>query len=156
MNAATFRCTCVYLKNPHLLGVSLGEQSNEIETSFLRFKSFTLAAKLKQKSFVARLQLKSNQQLAVLLFTLAKKWKKMKIITKWTAFFRFKLATVFPGLKKYALPWHLLPIPVRFPPLPLVTLRSASLPVNNQWSAVAGGVVFKTTSEWWVNNQGVT
>lgn len=54
MNAATFRCTCVYLKNPHLLGVSLGEQSNEIETSFLRFKSFTLAAKLKQKSFVAR------------------------------------------------------------------------------------------------------
>lgn len=92
----TYRCTCVYLKIPHLLGVcrwAIEWNGN----NFSSLQEFHSRREIKAKVFsLLRLLFapKSNKQrLSVLLFTLAEKWTKMKIITKWTAFFRFIFVT---------------------------------------------------------------
>lgn len=55
----------------------VGEQSNEMETTFPRFKSFTLAAKLKQKSFVASAALCAEEQEATTISTVIHSRREM-------------------------------------------------------------------------------
>lgn len=82
-----------------------------METTFPRFKSFTLAAKLKQKSFVASAALCAEEQQATTISTVIHSRREMnenennyKVDGLLQIYLCDWSVAVFPGLQKYALP----------------------------------------------------